>query len=67
MTWTIWSEAPNLKKSRNIIFNKIKCQMIKLKKNYTKESKNKYQLKEWGSNLKKKKTNERMDNFGSKG
>ena len=41
--------------------------MIKLKKNYTKESKNKYQLKEWGSNLKKKKTNERMDNFGSKG
>jgi hypothetical protein len=41
--------------------------MIKLKKNYTKESKNKYQLKEWGSNLKKKKTNERMDNFGYKG
>jgi hypothetical protein len=40
--------------------------MIKLKKNYTKESKNKYQLKKWGSNLKKK-TNERMDNFGSKG
>jgi hypothetical protein len=27
----------------------------KIKKNYTKESKNKYQLKEWGSNLKKKK------------
>jgi hypothetical protein len=28
--------------------------MIKLKKNYTKESKNKYQLKEWRSNFKKK-------------